>query len=292
MFRKFDCKNCNNLFEANDEEIVKCPLCQSDNVEYHKWHFPRKLLWTILVSVVSIIIIIIVVLLIGWFIRKSDSMPVNPHSGIDRDSTEQEMVDEANTNYINDGNTIAPSLTISEKEYNTDDDNYKCRVLVSYPPEQPWKVVISLRSGQVVAESDDGYFDQLPYSKDDGCYIVALVDRASGQLLCEERVCPDFPIMDIVKKPWKEGDLEKALKNKAPLVDTPYIANPHKVIVVNKPKGDTSPTKSLRDIQQLLDQCGLNAKVEKVEHDKMKKISTVKIKIDYPDDWMQETDEY
>ena len=153
-------------------------------------------------------------------------------------------------------------------------------------------MVVRTKDGQLVAESEDGKIDKLPYSKDDGTYVFSLVDKSTGSLLCEEREFPDFPKLDVVQNPWNESDLQRVLNSDELLVDNPNIAIPHKVIVVNKPKGDTSPTNSLRDVQQLLKDCHLTAKVEKVEHDNMKKISVAKIRIDYPDDWLSETDDF
>ena len=62
--------------------------------------------------------------------------------------------------------------------------------------------------------------------------------------------------------------------------------------MVNKSKGDPSPTNSLRDIQQLISQCDLTVTVESVEHDNLNKICNAKIKINYPDDWLVEDDDY
>ena len=288
MVRKFECEECKNTFDADDNELVKCPRCHSDNVDYYKYHLPRWLPWLVVCGVIATILFLI------WHFNPSPVPPPKPKQdvAIDRDSAEQKKVQQSDNTYINEGGTIAPSLSIADKDYNADDATYKCRVAVSYPPQQPYKVVVRTKDGQLVAESEDGKIDKLPYSKDDGTYVFSLVDKSTGSLLCEEREFPDFPKLDVVQNPWNESDLQRVLNSDELLVDNPNIAIPHKVIVVNKPKGDTSPTNSLRDVQQLLKDCHLTAKVEKVEHDNMKKISVAKIRIDYPDDWLSETDDF
>lgn len=288
MIRRFECKDCNKTFDADDKGYVKCPHCQSDNVDYFKHHLSRAISWLACGIVVAVLIIVFIV----WASPFPSSTPtVQPNNEV-RDSAEQEIAQKSDSIYIIDGSKIAPSLSISDKVYNDENDTYSCRIVVSYPPQQSWKVIIKSKNGKNVAESEDGWFKNLPYSKEDGFYIVRLVDKKSGAMLCEEREFPDFPKLDIVKHPWSENDLQIMLNSDESLVNNPNIANPHTVIVVNKPKGDTSVTKSLRDVQQLIRQCGLTAKVEKVEHDNLKKICSAKIKIDYPDDWLQESDEY
>ena len=284
MIRKFECKSCGHHFDADDINAVICPHCKSDNVEYAKFHLPRWLLW--------IVLTLIVAGGIGCWLMQNTPEEKNTQPDIlIKDSIEQEQTRVADSLYVIEGNTIQPSLTVAEKAYNDEDDTYSCRIVVLNPPQQSWKVVVRQRHGGLVAESEDGRFVKLPYSKDDGFYLISLVDKSTGKPLCEEREIAEFPKLDVVKRPWNEAGLEKALKGSAALVDTPFIANPHKVIVVNKLKGDESPTKTLRDIQRLVKDRGLNVKVEKVEHDKMKKIIVARIKIDYPNDWLPVDDD-
>ena len=42
MIRKFECKNCHKVFQADDQNLVICPECHSDNVEYYSIHIPYK----------------------------------------------------------------------------------------------------------------------------------------------------------------------------------------------------------------------------------------------------------
>lgn len=285
MIRKFECKECGKKFSFEEKDQVKCPHCGSDNVDYSKFHLPRWLL-------LSVALLIFAVPLVIWLFRMLPFPQEKEQPVILRDSVAQEFTQKSDSIYLSDGNTIAPSLSIAKKDYDASDDTYKCQIVVSYPPQQPWKVIVKKGDGTIVAESEDGLFKKLPYSDDDGTYTIALVDKSSGSLLCEERDFPDFPKLDVVKKPWSEKDLQEALNSDVSIVDNPNIANPHKVVVVNKPKGDPSPTNSLRDIQQLISQCSLTAVVENVEHDNMNKISSAKIKINYPDDWLVEDDDY
>lgn len=283
MIRKFECKDCKKRFDADEQDFVICPYCQSDNVDLYKRHLPYWLPLSIAGGTIAVILTI-------WFLQTHSDPPKPSISGIEIDSGEQRSFGEPDNRDIGNVNSITPSLSIAEKDYNADDETYKCRISISNPPKQSWKVVIRTIEGRLVAESEDGRFDEVPYSTNDGTYMITLVDKSSGSSLCEERAFPDFPKLDIVINPWNESDLQMALNSDEPLVDNPNVANPHTVIVVNKPPGDSSPTNSLRDVQLLINQCHLTAKVEKVEYDNMNKICTINIKIDYPDDWLQEDD--
>lgn len=283
MIKKFECKNCKTRFEADDTNIVVCPHCQSDNVEYATFHIPPKIVWG------GFLVILVAIGIAIWCLSNHGEFD-NPSES---ESAEVDTLDkgkaEAEENYINEGGTIAPSISIAEIKYDPEKDTYYCRFSISHPPKQKWKIIVSsYYEHKVIAESDNGIFENIPYSKDDGFYYVTLLDVENGNSLCDPRDFPNFEKRANIKKPWTIHDLEKNLNGDVSFVDTPYIANNHKVIVVNKPTGDMSETSSIGQVHSLLKQCSLTAKVIDVEYDDLNKISLVKISINYPPDWMQE----
>lgn len=284
MIRKFECWHCKQVFEADDKSWVECPHCHSDNVEYATMHMPR---W------VYAVIIAIPILLLGaygvykWQSEKPAPVATRVITEVDDSAFQQE----ADSAYIAEGNVIEPSLFIETIEYNEESETYQCKIGVNYPPSEPWKIVVKSYYGdKEVASSDDGTFEALPYSKDDGFYRVVLVAQSDGRALSEERDMPDFAKQITVKKGWSAAELERVLNSSESLVDNPYISDHHKVVVSNKPAGDTSETGSLPLVQDLIQMCSLSAKVEAVEYDDMNKISFVKLHINYPADWMSDDD--
>ena len=284
MIRKFECKACKTRFEADDTNTVLCPHCQSDNVEYARIHIPSKVIGGVLLIIV-IAIGITMWLTINWGGENSSN-----GSGIElEDTTGNREKIEAEQEYEREVGEIAPSLSIVEQKYDDEKNVYYCRFSVSHPPKEKWKVVISSYHGnKEVAVSENGVFENLPFSPDDGFYRVSLVDASTGEQLCEERDFPGFEKQINIKRPWTAADLTKKINGDESLVDNPYIANNNKVIVVNKPSWDTSETSSIGQVRSYLKQCNLKAKVLSIELDDMNKIKFAKISIDYPSDWIQE----
>lgn len=285
MIQKFECWNCKCQFSADDKEWVECPHCHSDNVEYSTFHTPK---WVFYAVPATAILCAASYCAFDYLSHREVKQEIQ----LSGDTETESFVQEANQEYLEDGNTIEPSISIGEIVYNDDDNTYTCRFDVAYPPQKPWNIIImSYYGDKEIAKSEDGVFKDLPYSKDDGFYRVKLVDASTGELLCEERDFPDFGKQINIKKPWTAADLQKAINSKTSLVDNPYIDSHHEVIVVNKPAGDTSETSSVGQVQDLLQMCGMTAKVISVEHNNLNQVSLVKISIDYPSDWLEGDDE-
>lgn len=289
MVRKFKCWACEKTFQSEENGAVKCPYCHSDNVDYAKSRIPRLIFMIGAILALIIIIVVGVKYIFPKIGSKTESNAMN-NSAIE--SPLDSIKKEANAAYEEIGGSIAPSLSLSEIEYNDDDDTYNCIFKIDNPPKQSWKIIIKSYYGEkFIAESENGKFEHLPYSKEDGFYRVFLVSQSTNENLCEERDFPDFPKQNHIKKPWSDADLERALNGAETIVDNPFIAPQHEVIIINKPSKDTTPTGSLGDVQKLLKLAELKATVEKVEYDDMNRISLAKIKINYPADWGEEREE-
>ena len=287
MIKKFECWECRHIFEANDTSWVECPKCHSDNVEYASFHLPAGTKKACLGVAATAAIV-------AGGIAVYNALDTIPETTETTQATEDvKFTEKADSSYIKEGGTIAPSLSISEIEFDEEKETYYCKFEVAYPPAKAWKIVImSYYGNKEVAESDNGEFTDLPYSKDDGFYRVKLVDASTGDLLCEERDFPNFEKQVTIKKPMTASALQALLNGKKSLVDNPYIAHDHEVVVSNKPAGDTSETSSLGQVQDLLQMCKLTATVTSVEHNDLNKISKVVLKINYPADWLAEDEDY
>lgn len=283
MNRKFECWDCKKTFEADDAKWVECPYCHSDNVEYFHRHIPRKAYYGVLCA------LLLAGVGYGLYHIVSSSKE-NKQVTREECKTESDVIaQKIDSAYLAEGGTIEPLVSISEIEYNEDNNTYKCRFQVDYPPEQPWKIVImSYRGNKVIAESENGEFDALPYSQFDGFYIVRLLDRETNKPLIDDKEFPNFSKQVRISKPWTAAILEKHINGSENLTDNIYLADKHEVIILNKPKHDATPTGTLREVQTMLKQCGLHAKVISVEYNDLKQISTAKLKINYPANWMKE----
>lgn len=280
MIRKFECWNCRTTFTADDKSWVECPHCHSDNVEYATFHLPAYIRKAAICTTGTVLFAIA-----GYYAVQAlqSGSPVQENITDENQKTKQI----ADSVYIKDGGTIAPSLSVRDMVYDEEKGTYHCVFNVDPLPAEEWKIVISSYYGnKQIAVSNDGVFDDLPYSPDDGFYRVKLVSLKTDSLLCEERDFPNFEKQVTIQKGMTERELETHLNGKKSLVDNPYIAHDHEVIVANKPAGDTSETGSLGQVQDLLQMCALKATVSKVEYNEQNKISKVILTINYPDDWI------
>lgn len=292
MIRKFECWTCNQIFQADDRDWVECPHCHSDNVEYASYHLPRWVKWIPLLLLTLGSVGYGIYCAIANYEPKLEMREYGNEAG-------EVLAQKADSAYLEAGGTIEPSLSIATIEYNEDGDTYKCRFQVDYPPSQPWKIVIVSRvdKSKVIAESEDGIFDNLPYAEYknypelNGFYIVRLLDKLTNEPLIDDKEFPNFEKQIKIKTPWTTSILESKLNGAENLTDNDYLAEKHKVIVTNKPANDTSPTSTLREVQDLLRMCNITAKVLSVEYDDMKKISVAKLKINYPTGWMQDEED-
>lgn len=285
MKRKFECWNCHKEFVGDDSNWVECPHCHSDNVEYYKRRIPKNY-YKVCCCLMFMVIVFFAVC--KFWPDQGATTPQKVYGDTEADMMAQQ-IDSA---YIAEGGTIEPSLSLAEIEYNEDNDSYKCRFQVDYPPSQPWKVVVmSYRGNKLIAESNDGEFNELPFSEFDGFYIVRLLNRDTNEPIIDDKEFPDFSKQVKIKKPWNAAELEKRLNGTENLTDNDYLADKHQVVIVNKPSHDTTPTGTLREVQNLLKMFKLHAKVLSLEYDDMKKISAVKLNINYPSNWMQDEEE-
>lgn len=293
MKRKFECWNCKKSFEADDKEWVECPHCHSDNVEYATFKLPQWIAWVPLV----------IVLIVGVCYGICNLMKSNQPKQETReygDEVSEQFAQKADSAYLQSGGTIEPSLSMAAIEYNEGDGTYNCCIQVDYPPERPWKIVIvsKVDKKKVIAESLDGSFEGVPYAEYKeypelkGIYIVRLLDKETNDPLIDDKEFPNFEKQFTIKTPWTATVLETKLNGGENLTDNDYLADKHKVIVTNKPANDTTPTNTLREVQEMLHMCNITAKVISVEYDDMKKICVAKLKINYPAGWMQDEEDY
>lgn len=286
MIKKFECWQCNKTFEADDSNWVECPHCHSDNVEYSTFHLPKKLY-----KIAGIICVAIIVIAGGWLAIMNIDFSLASQEVLNGETKEEKKA-KMDSDYIIDGGKLTPSIILETVEYNAETNTYNCAFRIDYPPEQAWKIVIlEFRGDKIIAESDNGIFENLPYSQYDGFYTIRLADRKTGEPLVDDKEMPNFDKQVLIKNPWSKSDLESRLNSSANLTDADYVADPHTVIIKNKPKNDTTPTGSLREVQDMLKKCTLHATVVNLEYDDMNKISSVTLTINYPKDWFMDDDD-
>lgn len=164
MISNFKCKKCGAVFRADDAEYVTCPRCTSDHVTPIRRGGGGK---NVILIVLGIIVVAVVVVLIWYNWPKSTT----PES-----STETEVATETVASEYDAIPSLFPlSLEIISKPvYDSGSSTYSLTVRCKNLEEgQKITYAIYKYDGKtLVAESTDGQFKNIPWSSDNGVYLI------------------------------------------------------------------------------------------------------------------------
>lgn len=276
MIRKFECKNCQNLFEADDAGQVICPNCNSDNVEYAHFHIPGKV-WKIAGG-------IILLLIIGIIISKINSCK-SPHP------TEEsiEKIDSAgyvqDTTYIKEtGLSLPPVINVSELSF--EEKGYKFEVTVENPPSAKfyYAIVDPYNNKKIIAKSDNGKFNDVPCSEaDGGMYDISLFDASADTMICSI-LKPGFIKQKAVSKKMTAEELQSKINNRDAslmgLGENDYLS-PDYTLKLNGLSSDAVNIPStLGEVFDKLDnEIWESVKVNTLEYDDLNRISKIVLSV-------------
>lgn len=173
MKRKFECKNCNKQFEADDQQQVVCPHCKSDNVEPANFHFTLRM-WKAVVGIFALLLVCIAV----FSVLRCEEEPT-----VQEETTIPVETDSVYTDYHE---TVPPTVKVSQPACN-DDGLYSVDVEVKNLNRNVkfYFIMLSHFDKKILQKSEDGHFNQIPYCSEDGnSYDFAIMDSKTDTLLC------------------------------------------------------------------------------------------------------------
>lgn len=275
MIRKFECKNCQNRFEADDEGQVVCPKCNSDNVEYAHFHIP-SMIWKIAGGIILLLIIGVIAANIDW---KSPQQTVE--STNEKDSTEI-IIDD--TYRIETGLSLPPEIIVGELTF--EEKGYTFEVKVENPPSLKfyYAIVDPYNSKKIVAKSDDGKFKDVPCSEaDGGMYDISLIDASADTIICNIQK-PGFIKQKAVTKKMTVDDLQSKINSRdASLMgvgENDYLS-PEYTLKLNGLSSDAVNIPStLGEVFDKLDnEIWESVKVKSLEYDDMNRIKKIELSV-------------
>lgn len=282
MIHKFECWDCHKTFQADDQNRVKCPYCQSDNVDLASSHIPYK---KIIVGT-----IVFVALGIGAYFLLQKETVVSP-SGGDKgfNPPDTGIVDfprGGGDPPISDyKEPIPPSITpVGEKTLN-DDQTYSFKVVVDNAPTNSFKIVlIDKITGELVAESKDGRFAGVRPSKaEGGMYLIQIVDAKTDSLLCTPQTMDGFLPVKKVDRKLSVEELQKLLDSEDETLigngENPYLAPGYTINYKGLSNGDSRPANLADVIEKIYMNVWSSVKVESVEYDESSHISSITLKV-------------
>lgn len=282
--RKFECWQCHNRFEADDQGHVECPHCHSDNVEYAHFHLPKGT-WKWMTGILICGCTIWLLSLINWsvFFKNTPAPQIVEQSK--KETTITEKIDTIITEELKDaGLKPRPDVIIDGKPI-YENGGYTFSVNVKNAPPRGTYYVVALDHfdpSKVIARSDDGHFTQLPPSKaEGGSYDFAVCSKQNDSLLCEPIPRTGFLPVEVVTERKSKEWLQKLIDTNDDLLcgsgSTKYIAPDHNV---NIKGADVVEPMKLSDVAANVgDGLWKSATITTVDYDDMNRISVINITV-------------
>ena len=278
MKRKFECINCGEQFEADDNKTVVCPHCQSDNVEIVSAKIPSWF-WKVGVAVTVLIIIVSVFL----FSRENNS---------GQQTTEKEESPISIIGEETDTLTVVPGLenppTIEVGDLTFEGNGYSFNVKANHiPVPRTYIAVLDPFDNKRIAKSDEGIFTNVPFSNVDGAfYTIALVDAATDTIICSIEK-PGFIKQSSVSTKMTISELQQKIDGRDNSLlgvgENDYLAPDYKLIFTGLPSDAVNIPTILAEVTDKLDmETWASAKVTALDYDDKNRISAITIKIELP----------
>lgn len=267
MIRKFECKNCKNQFDADDQHLVVCPRCNSDNVEPYSRRVSATV-WKIGLGTIALFAASCFVLLCTDILKQPANIPnpVNPDSPVSQDPA---------------------TVSVSEPVFN-DDGTYSVDVEAINLPRGTKSIYVMLShfEKKELQRSKDGHFTGIPFCEDDGhSYDFAVVDTKTDSMLCVPVEQTGFIKQSAVKK--DERLTGEQLQH---LIDTrdaslngvgesEYLAPDYKLAFTGLSPDEKEP-QSWSELFDILDfKIWSGVTVDKISYDDKNRVNAVTLKI-------------
>lgn len=281
MLRKFECKNCHTRFEADDQSMVVCPQCQSDNVDYaHGRGVKGAWKWVAAIAVVTVIAAAVVTTIKQCRGNASSQLPTKEPVPCDTCETlKVDSVDPLDSDIvIPDEITEPPTIESGSLRY--EDGGYTFSVAIHHKPTRPCYVaVMEYRGTKEIARSTDGTtFRNVPPADDDeGRYDLTLFDSETGQELCS---IMRSGFTRPVAQQMTAGQLQAMIDadDEALYGIIPQVAADCKLHFTGLPD-DAQKPETLADVMEKIGRMWQSVKVTKVSHDAENRINNITIEV-------------
>lgn len=275
MKRKFECNKCKKQFEADDAEIVLCPQCGSDNVEYAHFRISSKV-WKGLCTIIVVLIIGIILFHIDW---KQNIISDEPYV-----SAEDSLTYSRDTTYITEtGLALPPVINIEDVIY--EEGGYSFSANVENPPvAEFYFAIIDVYNNKIIAKSNNGKFDNVPYSNaDGGMYGIALFEISADTIICSIEKT-GFIKQSSVSSKMSTHELQiKIDKREISLMgvgENDYLCPNYELKVIGLSSDAVNVPSTLGEVFDKLDnEIWKSVKVSSLEYDDMNRISKIILNI-------------
>ena len=275
MSRKFECRNCGTIFEAADNEIVKCPRCDSDNVDYAHYRVSKNV-WKVIMLIISLLLIVFAF----WGLRYCDD---NTQYPIEQSSGGREGGDTI-TKPGEYGLLEPPKITVGDLVF--EKDGYSFEVNVENSPKGKYYYIIldTYDNNKEIARCNNGKFEKIPPSEaDGGTYDIALRDASCDSVICKINK-PGFIVQKAVTSKMSLGELQKKIDDKDESLmgvgKNDYLSPECKIEFIGLPKDALNVPTTMAEVFEKLDfEVWTSVKVTALEYDDMNRISKISMRV-------------
>ncbi len=262
MVRKFECNDCHCVFDADDTQLVKCPQCGSDNVEYAAKRLPK---WVVPVSFLGLALVGI-----ACFLLLRETPAPDEQTDTDPDFS-QAIANEP------------PRFEISDRVVD-DEGLYAFRIQVVNAPREKFRFSVrDISTGAVIATSKDGSFSEIKASENaEGAYLIQLVATKEDTVLYEDRV-DGFMKVERVDTKMTAEELQQLIDSRDQSLigvgENKYLSPTCELRFHGLSENDDHPN-NLADVLEKLDmEVWESAKVESIKYDDTKHISSISFRV-------------
>jgi len=281
MKRNFECWECHKTFDADDKVWVECPHCHSDNVEYWAINYSKY------IKILGGVIFLGAVGM-GIYTAADNYKAQEGPSGNDVKVVEIKTID---TSVQDTGLIVLPpmegqlpilSLKGAPEFTGT---GYNFSVNIEYAPEEGYKyVILDAFEDNVIAESKDGKFSNIPYSTaEGGSYRIMVVSEDGTRNLNEPKPIVGF-IKQVVTTKMSAQELQQLLDFGDDSIlgvgENEHIAPNYKIEYSNLPKDVMNIPKTLGELYaDKIMTSQWEVKITSVQYDDMNRISVIKCQV-------------
>lgn len=277
MQRKFECLNCHCQFEADDQTMVKCPKCGTDNVDIAHFHLPKGWWkWVLLIAVVAGVSFLLTRM--DWKEQDTPQETITPAEPLD--TTEIIGIDSC---YIDeDAPKIDAITTVKVGKPVYADKSYTLAFTVVDAPAQKFYVALLEHNGnQLIKRSEDGKsLRDIPASEKDGLFDIAVFLAANDSMISTAQPVGGFENRETVKEQMTKERLQALLNDpEANLTGAQdWIASDYRLHFTGLSADDKKP-KTLSDVQTQIDMLWDDASIADIKYDDKNRITDIYINV-------------
>lgn len=282
MLRKFECQNCHTHFEADDQQMVNCPKCQSDNVEYEA-AFPSKKRQTWGLSVITVICLAAVLAFsVNKCGKETDTNTDNSLNPSEADTIK--FVSDSDFANIVIPEEIQEPPTIVCSPLKFANGTYSFTVEIAHKPNSPYYVaIVEHRGTKEIARSDDNMtFEGIAPSKmEEGIYDIAVFDSESGtRLATMEKTGFTPPVSQRMTKEQLQALIDNDDESLYGL--NKQIAENCKLVFTGLP-ADAKKPETIADVMDRIGRMWSEVKVSDLQYDSENRISAITFIVKFPE---------